>query len=77
MENWRDGAAHFDATLNLRRQEMTASSLARALIQFPLITLKVSALIYWQALKLLWKRVPFHTHPDNRSLPVDRQVKPT
>lgn len=63
MENWRDGAAQFDATLNLRRQEMTAGSLARALIQFPLITVKVSALIYWQAVKLLVKRTPVHTHP--------------
>ena len=42
------------------RQEMTARSLARALLQFPLITVQVSALIYWQALKLLWKRAPFH-----------------
>jgi DUF1365 family protein len=66
MENWREGKACFDATLNLRRQEMTAGSLARALIQFPLISVQVSALIYWQALKLLWKRVPFHSHPDKR-----------
>ncbi|HEY6125608.1 MAG TPA: DUF1365 domain-containing protein [Steroidobacteraceae bacterium] len=64
MENWRAGQADFDATLNLHREEMTAGSLARALIQFPLITAKVSALIYGQALKLLWKRAPFHSHPD-------------
>jgi len=66
MENWRDGAPRFDATLNLARREITAGSLARALLQFPLITLKVSALIYWQALKLSWKRAPFHAHPDKR-----------
>jgi len=63
MENWREGSLRFDATLNLERQEMTAGALARALIHFPLVTVKVSALIYWQALKLLWKRVPFHSHP--------------
>jgi DUF1365 family protein len=63
MENWRAGQQHFDATLDLRRREMTAASLAQALIHFPLITVKVSALIYWQALKLWWKRAPFHTHP--------------
>jgi len=62
MENWRGGQVCFDATLNLRHQPMTAGSLARALLQFPLITLKVSALIYWQALKLLVKRAPFHAH---------------
>jgi DUF1365 family protein len=36
---------------------------ARALMQFPLITARVSALIYWQALKLFVKRAPFHARP--------------
>jgi DUF1365 family protein len=63
MENWRGGEACFDATLNLQRKPMTARNLALALLQFPLITLKVSALIYWQALKLFVKRAPFHPHP--------------
>ena len=67
MENWREGEACFDATLNLRRQAMTAGALARALIRFPLITVQVSALIYWQAAKLLWKRAPFHSHPDKHA----------
>jgi DUF1365 family protein len=70
MENWREGDAHFDATLNLTRQEMTAGTLARALILFPLITLRICALIYWQALKLLWKKAPFHAHPDKRQSPL-------
>jgi DUF1365 family protein len=74
MENWsiekgRDGAPCFDATLNLRRQPMTARSMALALIQFPLITVQIVTLIHWQALKLLWKRTPFHTHPSKRPLP--------
>jgi len=56
----------FDATLNLRRQEMTAGAMARALLRFPLSSLRVVALIHWQALKLLIKRVPVHTHPDKR-----------
>ena len=63
MENWLHGQPQFDATLKLSRREMTAGAMARALIQFPLITVQVSALIYWQALKLLCKQVPFHTHP--------------
>jgi DUF1365 family protein len=64
MENWRGAELCFDATLNLRREPMTARALASALLQFPLITAKVSALIYWQALKLLVKRAPFHAHRD-------------
>lgn len=60
------GPAAFDATLNLRREPMTAGALARALVSFPFMTLRVSALIYWQALKLILKRTPFHVHPDKR-----------
>ena len=66
MENHRDGAPQFDATLNLRREPMTTGSLARALATFPLMSLQVVTLIHWQALKLLWKRTPFHVHPAKR-----------
>lgn len=63
MENWRQGAVEFDATLTLRRVPITSGSLARALLAFPFITAQVSALIYWHALRLLLKRTPFFTHP--------------
>jgi uncharacterized protein len=59
----------FDATLNLRRNEINASSLARALLRFPLSSLRVTTLIYWQALKLILKRAPFFAHP----APSDKQ----
>lgn len=64
MENWREGASQFDATLTLHREPLTGAALARALVSVPFVTMKVSALIYWQALVLLLKRVPFFTHPD-------------
>jgi DUF1365 family protein len=64
MENWREGRRVFDATLHLKRQPLTSANLARALLSVPLVTAKVAALIYWQALRLLVKRTPFHTHPD-------------
>ena len=53
----------FDATLNLRRREISARVLASALFRFPFSSLRVAGLIYWQALKLLLKRAPFHAHP--------------
>jgi DUF1365 family protein len=64
MENWKDGESPFDATLTLRREPINGRTLAHALGAFPLITLKVSVLIYWQALRLLFKRTRFFTHPD-------------
>jgi DUF1365 family protein len=69
MVNLRDGRRVFDATLVLEREEISAASLARALIHFPLITVKVVGAIYWQALRLWAKRIPFYSHPTNSADP--------
>lgn len=67
MENLRQGSRFFDATLRLRRRPVTTLGLARALLRFPLMTGRVMAAIYWQALRLRLKRAPFYTHPEKRS----------
>ena len=67
MENARSGEKVFDATLVLKRREITAASLAGVLLSFPLMTVKVVAAIYWQALRLWLKSVPVHDHPDKRA----------
>ena len=64
IENHRKGEKLFDATLQLRRREITGASLARVLIQYPLMTFKVVWSIHWQALRLWLKRVPFIAHPE-------------
>ena len=63
MENARDGQPVFDATLTLKRREISGMSLAGVLLRFPFSSLRVLAAIYWQALRLALKRVPFHDHP--------------
>lgn len=54
----------FDASLIMQREEITPARLNRLLISYPLMTLKVIAAIYWEALKLFMKRVPFYHHPN-------------
>lgn len=63
MQNRRDGAPLFDATLVLEQRALSGTALAGALLLFPLMTVTVIAGIYWEALRLVLKRVPIHTHP--------------
>lgn len=57
------GRKLFDATLSLRRREITGPALARVLLLYPVMTLKVTGGIYWQALRLKLKGAPFYVHP--------------
>lgn len=64
MENVKDQSVIFDATLLLRRKEITGRRLDRLILLYPFMTLKVVLAIYWQALRLWLKKVPFFRHPN-------------
>lgn len=49
----------FDASLVMKKKPFTKKSLLRIWAQLPVMTVKVVLTIYWQALKLFIKRVPF------------------
>jgi len=59
-------AREFDATLVLQRRAWSGAGLARALLRYPLMTLRVVAAIHWQALRLWGRGNPIHDHPDKR-----------
>ena len=62
MADWQGEDKLFDASLSLQRTELNRASLHRYLLQFPWMTGKTVAAIYWQALRLLLKRIPLFTH---------------
>lgn len=57
----RDGLL-FEADLAAGRREMTGRNLGLMLLKYPLVTVKVTSGIYWQALRLWMKGVPFYGH---------------
>jgi uncharacterized protein len=65
LENWQANVKVSDATLHLQRQSINARSMNLALIRYPFMTVKVIASIYWQALRLWFKGVPYFAHPKN------------
>ena len=67
----RNGEPIFHAGLQLRRRPLDAAAMQHLLWRHPLMTLEVAIGIYWQALRLWLKRVPFYRHPN----PVPRNVR--
>ncbi len=63
IENHRAGRKEFDATLSLRREAISTANLRRKLLRYPWMTLKVAAAIYFEALRLAIKRVPYYAYP--------------
>ncbi|HEY2333825.1 MAG TPA: DUF1365 domain-containing protein [Solirubrobacterales bacterium] len=60
------GQKAFDATLSLRRRELSGPLLARMLVRYPAMSLQVVAKIYAQALRLKLKGAHTFPHPDGR-----------
>lgn len=65
MEDWDIDQKNrvFFANLTLAPRPLTAFNILKNLIGFPFMTFKTVAAIYFQALRLFLKRIPFFNHP--------------
>ena len=56
-----------DVSMLLNRKPISGFALNWMLVKFPLISFQIFLAIYWQALRLYFKRIPFVSHPKNSS----------
>ena len=69
IENHQQGSKLFDATLVMERREINRFSLALALFRYPFITTKVVIAIYYEALRIWLKKIPYVPHPKPEGAP--------
>ena len=63
LANTRDSRQLFAAGMTLQRRELDRQQLRRMTFRYPMMTAQITAGIYYQALKLWWKKCPSYTHP--------------
>ncbi len=63
IESFQDAQPVFDASMSLRRRRITSAERLRCLLAYPLMTVRVVAAIYWQALLLWWRGATYFPHP--------------
>jgi len=68
MESRRQGEQLFWAQLELERLAMSTGNMSLMLFKWPIMTARVIAAIYWQALKLVIKGIRFCPHPTENKI---------
>ena len=63
LENWRDEQRLFTANLSLELKPASRRALSLMLLKTPFMTLKIATAIYYQALRIKLKGVPYVPYP--------------
>ncbi len=63
LANVQDGSVQFEAAMSLKRLPLDRENLRRMSFRYPLMTARIVTAIYFQALKLWWKKCPSYSHP--------------
>ncbi len=67
LANARNSTVEFEAGMSLQRRSLDRPTLRCMFLRYPMMTAKICAAIYLQALKLWWKKCPAYTHPKKRN----------
>lgn len=67
LANTRDSKQLFEAGMALERREFSRQQLRRMTRRYPVMTAQIIAAIYYQALKLWWKKCPSYPHPKTQT----------
>jgi DUF1365 family protein len=69
----------FAAGMTLKRHALSRARLRWILARYPWITMKIMVAIYWQAIRLWWKRCPTYQHPAKRPQPqpLAKSIRPS
>jgi DUF1365 family protein len=71
IDDYKDEKRFFISTLTGMRKEITNGRLIGYSLRFPFLTLRIIALIHWQALRLWLKKLPFHRKSEHAHLQKD------
>ena len=71
IDDYKDNERFFISTLTGAKKKLSSWNLLKYSIRFPFLTVRIIALIHWNALLLWLKKLPYHKKSENENLQRD------